>query len=228
MDNMVEKQHFISGCKCSTFMEEQMRRKRDVPAYQHKFTTNSLLVTINGYLELPNSPAKRPASTRIHYNAENQLMPRQTTMVHGLNTYMDIEHSHYSDSIPDNEDHTLDPNNDIGFAFHMACNTITSNPTANFNKPCLVCTVLNGTPPNDGHWFKTCPVLNDHLLLKDQFKGMCRLIMHGRNFNKSAAIRRTNAISFEADGMDSDRSVRTGCEDSPPDSPQSDFLQGHS
>ena len=59
LDNAVEKQHFISGCKYSNFIKEQIQCKCGIPAHQHKFTTSALIITINGYLNLPNSPTKR-------------------------------------------------------------------------------------------------------------------------------------------------------------------------
>ena len=48
---LVQRHHFVSGCKHCCFVKEQMCWECNVPMHQHKFETASLLVTINGHLE---------------------------------------------------------------------------------------------------------------------------------------------------------------------------------
>ena len=59
LDNAVDRHHFISGCECDHFIEEQMRHERNVPIHQHEFQTDSLLITIDGHPELPSLPTKK-------------------------------------------------------------------------------------------------------------------------------------------------------------------------
>ena len=81
-------------------------------------------------------------------------------------------------------------------------------------KPCLVCTVLTGTPPVDGHGFEQCPLLLNHDLLKTQVKGFCSVIMRGQNVTKAAALEHTIAVTFEE--IESNTSIKTD-RDAPPD-----------
>jgi len=215
-DNAVEKQHFISGCTHSAFIEDQVRRERDVAAYAHKFAPSALIVTINGYLELPNSPTKRPATRlRNPYLPRTPFQPRSTTRVHNVDIYpTDDQYAADLDT-----DATAGYDDDIHFAYNAACNRIRNDPES-IVKPCLVCTVITGTPPVDGHRFEQCPLLLNHDLLKTHVKGFCSIIMRGRNMNKGTAIRNTNAVTFEE--IESDASAKTD-RDTPPDTPDRDF-----
>lgn len=230
LNNSVEKQHFISGCNHSAFIEDQIRRERDIAAYAHKFEPSALIVTINGYLDLPNSPTKRPLTRlRNPYLPRNALPSRQTTRVQNLDmhpTNSAAMQVHNVDMCPTdsalNEVDTYDISDDddnLHFAYTAACNRIRNDPET-IIKPCLVCTVLTGTPPVDGHRFEQCPLLLNHDLLKTQVKGFCSLIMRGRNMTKAAAIKHTNAVTFEE--IESDTSIKTD-RDTPPDTPNRDF-----
>ena len=87
LDNNVEKQHFVSGCKYSNFIKEQIRRERDIPAHQHKFATSALIITINGYLNLPNSPTKRAFTRQRNPYLPRSVMPPHTTQVNSIQSY---------------------------------------------------------------------------------------------------------------------------------------------
>lgn len=60
LNNEVEKQHFISGCNHSAFFKDQVRCEQDTPAHACKFAPSALIATMNGCLDLPNSPTKHP------------------------------------------------------------------------------------------------------------------------------------------------------------------------
>ena len=211
LSNDVEKQHFISGCNHSAFIEDQIRREKDIPAYAHKFAPSALIVTITGYLSLPNSPTNRQTQRfRNPYLPRNALPSRPAARVHNLNIYPSD-----SEVIELDDDH----NSNVHFAYNAACQRIRNDPDT-IVKPCLVCTVLSGTPPDDGHRFEQCPLLLNHDLLKTQVKGFCSLIMRGRNMTKATSLKHANAITFEE--IESDTSTKTD-RDTPPATPDRDF-----
>ena len=146
LDNEVEKQHFVSGCKYSNFIKEQIRCERDIPAHQHKFTTSALIITINGYLNLPNSPTKRglirQRNPYIPRNAASQLTTRVNSLQLYSSNYTNDDNYSYSPDIEDDQN--------IQYAYTVACNKIRTHNDA-ITKPCLVCTILTGESPNDGH-----------------------------------------------------------------------------
>ena len=217
LSNEVEKQHFISGCNHSAFVEDQIRREKDVPACAHKFEPSALIVTINGHLSLPNSPTNcQSQRIRNPYLPRNALPSRPAARAHNLDM-----HPSDTDTIEINDD---DYDDDIQFAHTAACQR-TRNDPENIVKPCLVCTVLTGTPPDNGHRFEQCPLLLNHDLLKTQAKGFCSLIMRGRNMTRATLLEHANAVTFEE--IESDTSTRTD-RDAPPDTPNRDFHQGHS
>merc|ERR1712069_45861 len=84
LNNNIEHQYFITRCKHSYFIEEQIRQEKDLPAYKHKFQTEALLVTIAGYLELPNSPTKRNIYRQANQLSRNGYLNPQTAKVHSL------------------------------------------------------------------------------------------------------------------------------------------------
>ena len=86
LNNEVEQQYFIAGCKHSYFIKEQIRHEKNLPAYKHKFQTEALLVTIAGYLELPNSPTKRNIYRQANQLSRNGYLNPQTTKVHSLDS----------------------------------------------------------------------------------------------------------------------------------------------
>ena len=123
----------------------------------------------------------------------------------------------------DNENNS-ECNGNIQFAHAAACQRICNDPET-IIKPCLMCTVLTGTPPVDGHQFEQCPLLLNHDLLKTQVKGFCSLMMRGQNVTRATALKHTNAVTFEE--IESNASVKTN-QDTPPDTPDWDFHWGHS
>ena len=218
LNNEVERQYFIAGCKHSYFIEEQVQRERDIPAYQHKFLTESLLVTIAGYLELPNSPTKRNIYGRANHLSRNGYLSPQTAKVHSL------EGQNVDEYYPDDANDVDDEN--LSYAYNAAVNVIRSNPTGTVDKPCLVCQIVNGKPPNDKHRFEDCPLLQNMNLMQDNYKNMCKLIMRHRMLQKPSSIKRQNVVSFDVDS-NSSTSDRSECNvDTPPESPTSDFHSG--
>ena len=65
-------QHFVSGCKYSSFLEDNIRREETVAAYRSKFETTMMLGTLTNYPQLPNSPDKQAFREQIknitHYS----------------------------------------------------------------------------------------------------------------------------------------------------------------
>ena len=213
LDNDVEKQHFVSGCKYSNFIKEQIRRERDIPAHQHKFTTSALIITITGYLNLPNSPTKRGLLRQRNSYSPRNATSQRASNIHSLQTYPTDDEYSYSQDIEDDEN--------VKYAYNVACNKIRAHTDA-ITKPCLVCTILTGVPPTDNHRFEQCPVLLNHDLLKNQVKGFCGLIMRGRNHDNSTPVKRTHAVSaFATDNIDVNNSHHGN-------TPTTDFHLGHS
>ena len=209
LDNEVEKQHFVSGCKYSNFIKEQIRRERDIPAHQHKFTTSALIITITGYLNLPNSPTKRGFLRQRNSYTPRNAASQRPSHINSLQAYSADDEYAYSPDIEDDQN--------IQYAYTAACNKIRAHADT-ITKPCLVCTILTGVSPTDNHRFEQCPVLLNHDLLKTQVKGFCGLIMRGRNHDNSTTVKRTHAVSaFATDNIDIT-----------PTSPTTDFHLGHS
>ena len=95
-----------------------MRRERDVPAHQHKFETDSLLVTINGHPELPSSATKKAIHDQVNHAAQNaHCGQRWSVQVHG------VEVEDTSTHHPDNNDFIPD-NNSVQCAHNAAVNAI--------------------------------------------------------------------------------------------------------
>ena len=114
---------------------------------------------------------------------------------------------------------------DIHFSHTAACDQIRNDPES-IAKLCLVCAVISGTTPVDGHRFEQCtPPLNQDLL-KTHTKGFSSLVMCGCNMTDGTAVEETNAVTFE-DSTESNASVKTDCE-SPPETTNWDFHWGHS
>jgi len=94
LNEKIEMQHFVSGCKYSSFLEDSIRREETVAAYHTKFETTSMLGTLTNYLQLPNSPSKRAFHGRIknitHYC---QLSTPTNANIHELNMH---PHDNYS------------------------------------------------------------------------------------------------------------------------------------
>ena len=124
LNDKIEKQHFISGCNHSAFIKDQIRCERDIPACAHKFAPSASIVTINGCLDLPNSPTERQL-TRLQnpHPPCDALTLRPATQVHGVDMHPT------NSAVPNvNDDDASECDDDIHFACTAACQQICNNP----------------------------------------------------------------------------------------------------
>mmetsp|Transcript_20320 Transcript_20320/g.41634 ORF Transcript_20320/g.41634 Transcript_20320/m.41634 type:complete len:115 (+) Transcript_20320:513-857(+) len=64
-----EREHFITGCKYSTFLQIEIRREQEFPSLAYKFKPSNFVTTLQQYLNLPHSPA----------SLQKSLIPRIVT-----------------------------------------------------------------------------------------------------------------------------------------------------
>ena len=113
-------------------------------------------------------------------------------------------------------------------AYNAAVNAIQQQPSK-INKPCIVCNIITGVPPSDGHRFEQCPILQNTDLIRENHKDFCKMIMRSRRLhNSTPPIKGAHAVSFDNIDTASDDPDKTDRDNtSPTGSQSSDFLQGH-
>ena len=140
LNEKIEMQHFVSSCKYSSFLEDNIRREETVAAYRTKFETTPMLGTLTNYLQLPNSPSKRAFRECIknitHYG---QLSRPSNANIHELTMQ---PHDDYSNH--DNYYNPYSNDTDVTYAFNASINAVKTRPTQTIDKPCLVCQIITG------------------------------------------------------------------------------------
>ena len=109
----------------------------------------------------------------------------------------------------------------LDYAYTVSINAIKNNPPA-ADMPCLVCEIVHGNPPSNGHRFEQCTVLNNHLLLKKQFISFYSTICRSRKALKSQEIKH---LQFEETDDDANEEGEPS-DSSIPDTPSQDFPPG--
>ena len=205
-------EHFVSNCRYSSFLEDNIRREETVATYESKFETTSMLGTLTNYLQLPNLPSKRAfRECAKNITQYGQLTSTNNANVHQLTTHSYNDYDEYADSHTPYSDET-----ELTYAFNASINAVKTRPTQTIDKPCLVCQIITGQPPADGHRFESCPVLNNSAALCDQYKDICKIIMRHRRLMQTTPtnVNKTTTVTFQDNS--SHQSSQT-----------SDFLSGH-
>ena len=207
-----EREHFVSGCNHSSFLQTEIRREQDFTHLKHKFEPSNFLATLQQYLNLPNSPAIAQPSQR------NQLRK--------LNPYVQSSKpfTPATKTVSVNQIQTIDVDDDLlDLAYSMSINQIKANP-ASFNKQCLVCNMMTGQTSN--HTFEHCPILQQSSLLRQNFINFCQMYKRAQNtLNKANAS--INQVQISSPIEDTQLII-----DNVADQPQStddakmDFVQG--
>ena len=210
--NKNEREHFVSGCKHSSFLQTEIRREQDFAHLKHKFEPSNFLATLQQYLNLPNSPA---LTQPLNRNQVRKINPQVSTYKHSGPPIK-------TTSI--NQIQTIEIDDDfLDLAYSMTINQIKANPTS-FNKPCLVCNMMTGQTSN--HTFEHCPILQQSNLLRQNFINFCQMYKRAQNtLNKAnASINHVHAsMAVEDTQLIIDNAVTTS--ESTNDT-ETDFVQG--
>ena len=110
----------------------------------------------------------------------------------------DDENEYNSDDSYDHDNY----NAHINYAYNVSINAIKANPLT-VDMSCLVCEIVHGKPPSDGHRFEDCTILNNHSILKKQFISFCSTIRRSRRALKNHEIKRMQ-LTDTTDETDSD------------------------
>ena len=247
--NAYELKHFIHGCKHSTFLETEVRREEHITSLQHKFEPQNIVNTLSGYLRLSNSPShqdrpydsfrgrrrsdynrrdtrdSRNASARSEYSktSDHRYGKRTSDSRYGEpKKIQKIQTIEDDDSVSDDSYGDTEYDDNLDYAYSVSVHAIKNNPTT-ADMPCLVCEIVHGKPPSDGHRFENCTVLNNHSLLKKQFISFCSTIRRSRKALKNQELKRLKVDEATASEPD-DR--ETSSDESSPNDADQDFPPG--
>ena len=148
LNNKIEMQQFVSGCKYSFFLKEQIRREEHVPSLKDKSETSAMLATLQNYLLLSSSPTRRSIIQRgSTLTPSRRYSSLAQANVNEINVLPDETNQYEHEFICDPTKTYHDTEDYVGYAFAASVNQLKSQPMESINRPCLVCQIITGCEP---------------------------------------------------------------------------------